>query len=108
MLNWTAILFVMLVMLYFAGLSYFNNRYSKQAFISNDEYLSSLAIIRQCSVYDLFVRSGVDWRFSSSKIESDFKSYLECGHIPHYVVSYVKQNIHSDEVKSLRRISRLW
>jgi hypothetical protein len=108
MFNWTAILFIMLAMLYFAALSYFNNRYSKQAFITNDEYLSSLAIIRQCSVYDLFVRSGVDWRFSSSKIESDFKNYLECGHIPHYVVNYVKQNIRSDEVKSLRCISRLW
>jgi hypothetical protein len=108
MFNWYAVSLVMLVMLYFAALAYFDNRHSKQAFITNDEYLSSLAIIRQCSVYDLFVCSGVDWKFSNSKIDSDFKAYLKTGHIPHYVVNYVKQNIRSDEVKSLRRIGRLW
>ena len=108
MVNWTAIFFVMLVMAYFAALSFFENQHSQKAFITNDEFLSSLAIIRQCSVYDLFRTSGVDWRFSNSKIESDFQSYLKSGHIPHYVVNYVKQNIQIEEVKTLRRIGRLW
>lgn len=108
MVNWTAVILLMLVMLYFAALSYFNNLHSKNAFITNDEYLNSLAIIRKCSVYDLFMNSGVDWRFSNSKIDSDFKDYLKTGHIPHYVVNYVKQNIRSDDVKLLRSIGRLW
>jgi hypothetical protein len=108
MVNWTAIAFVMLVMFYFAALSFLNNMHSKRAFISNDEYLNSLAIIRQCSVYELFMRSGMDWRFSNSKIDSDFKAYLKTGHIPHYVVNYVKQNVRPEEVKTLRLIGRLW
>jgi hypothetical protein len=108
MFNWTAIFFVMLVMAYFAALSYFENQHSKKAFISNDEFLSSLAIVRQCSVYDLFRSSGVQWRFSNTKIEFDFRSYLKTGHIPHYVVNYVKQNIQIEEVKLLRRVGRLW
>jgi hypothetical protein len=108
MLNWTSIIFVMLVMAYFATLSYLENQHSKKAFISNDEFLASLAIVRHCSVYDLFVCSGGEWRFSNSKIESDFRSYLKTGHIPHYVVNYVKQNIRSEDVKSLRRVGRLW
>lgn len=108
MLNWNAILLVMLVMLYFAALSYLNNRHARTAFISNDEYLSSLAMVRRCSVYDLFQCSAEEWRFSSSKIESDFRSYLKTGHIPHYVVNYVKQNIRSEDVKLLRRICRPW
>jgi hypothetical protein len=33
---------------------------------------------------------------------------LNTGHIPHYVASYAKQNIRPEEVKTLRRISRLW
>lgn len=107
-MNWTAVFFVMLVMAYFAALSYFENQHCKKAFISNDEFLSSLAVVRQCSVYDVFRSSGVEWRFSNSKIESDFKSYLKTGHIPHYVVSYVKQNIPVEDVKSLRRAGRLW
>jgi len=108
MVNWTAIIFVMLVMGYFAALSFLENQHSQKAFISNDEFLASLAIVRQCSVYDLFVCSGSEWRFSNSKVESDFRSYLKTGHIPHYVVNYVKQNIQSDDVKSLRRLGRLW
>jgi hypothetical protein len=108
MLSWTAVSFVMLVMLYFAALSYFDNQYSQKAFITNDEFLNSLAIIRQCSVYDLFMCSGGDWRFSNSKIEADFEAYLKTGHIPPYVVNYVKQNIRPEEVTSLRRVSRLW
>jgi hypothetical protein len=108
MVNWTAIFFVMLVMAYFAMLSFLENQHSKKAYISNDEFLASLAIVRKCSVYELFVRSGGEWRFSSSKIEADFQSYLKAGHIPHYVVNYVKQNIRPEDVKLLRRIGRLW
>ena len=108
MINISAVFLIMLVVAYFAALAYFENAYCKKAFISNDEYLASLARVRQCSVYDLFRISGVNWRFSNSKVETDFKAYLKTGHIPHYVVNYVKQNIRPEDVKSLRLISRLW
>jgi hypothetical protein len=108
MVNANADLLIMLVVAYFAALAYFENTYCKKAFISNDEYLASLAMVRQCSVYDLFRCSGADWRFSDSKTEADFNAYLKTGHIPPYVVNYVRQNIRSEEVKSLRLVSRLW
>jgi hypothetical protein len=108
MVNWTAIFFVTLVMAYFAALSFIENQHAKTAFISNDEFLDSLAQVRKCSVYDLFVTSGGEWRFSNYKIETDFSSYLKTGDIPHYVISYVKQHIRPDDVKSLRRVGRLW
>ncbi|HSO62959.1 MAG TPA: hypothetical protein VLR50_18135 [Desulfobacterales bacterium] len=108
MVNVNADLLIMLVVAYFAALAYFENTYCKKAFISNDEYLASLAMVRQCSVYDLFRRSGADWRFSDSKTETDFNAYLKTGQIPQYVVNYAKQNIRPEEVKSLRLVSRLW
>jgi hypothetical protein len=108
MFNWDAVFYVMLIAGYFAALAYFENTHCKRAFISNDEYLSSLATVRQCSVYDLFRFAGVDWRFSNSKIESDFKAYLKTGQIPQYVINYAKQNIRPEDVKSLRLTSRLW
>ena len=108
MINISAVFLIMLVVAYFAALAYFENAYCKKAFISNDEYLASLARVRQCSVYDLFRLSGVDWRFSNSKIETDFKAYLKTGQIPQYVINYVKQNIRPEDVKSLRITSRLW
>ncbi len=108
MVNGNAVFLIMLVVAYFAALAYFENAYCKNAFISNDEYLTSLAMVRKCSVYDLFRCSGADWRFSNSKIETDFNAYLKTGQIPQYVVTYVKQNIRSEDVKTLRLISRLW
>lgn len=108
MSDMNAVFLVMLVACYFAALAYFERIHCKRAFITNDEYLSSLALVRQCSVYELFHRSGGDWRFSNSKIEADFKAYLKSGDIPLYVVNYAKQNIRAEEVKSLRRLGRLW
>jgi len=108
MFNWNAVLLVVLTMVYVVARSYIENEHAKKAFISNDEFLAGLAMARQCSAYDLFRSSGVDWRFSNSKIETDFNAYLKTGHIPHYVVTYVKQNIRPEDVKSLRRIIRLW
>ena len=108
MVNENAVLLIMLVAAYFAALAYFNKAYCKNAFISNDEYLASLAMVRKCSVYDLFRCSGADWKFSNSKIEYDFSAYLKTGQIPQYVVTYVRQNIRPEDVKTLRLISRLW
>jgi hypothetical protein len=108
MSDMNAVFLVMLVAGYFAALAYFERSRCKSAFISNDEYLSSLAQVRQCSVYDLFRSSAADWRFSSFKIESDFEGYLKTGHIPQYVVKYAQQNIRPEDVKSLRLISRTW
>jgi hypothetical protein len=108
MVNPNAVLMVMLVAAYFAALAYFERMHCKRAFISNDEYLSCLAIVRQCSVYELFRCSGGDWGFSSAKVESDFRTYLKTGHIPQYVVKYARQNIRPEEVRSLRKIGRLW
>jgi hypothetical protein len=108
MVNENAVLLIMLVAAYFAALAYFNKAYCKNAFISNDEYLASLAMVRKCSVYDLFRCSGADWKFSNSKIENDFSAYLKTGQIPQYVVTYVRQNIRPEDVKTLRLISRLW
>jgi len=108
MFNWDAVFYVMLIAGYFATLAYFENAHCKRAYISNDEYLASLATVRKCSVYELFHFAGVDWRFSNSKIENDFKAYLKTGRIPQYVINYVKQNIRPEDVKSLRLTSRLW
>jgi hypothetical protein len=108
MVNGNAVFLVMLVAGYFAALAYFDKYHCKKASISNDEYLASLAMVRKCSVYDLFRCSGGDWKFSNSKIETDFKAYLKTGHIPQYVADYAKQNIRPEDVQSLRLVSRLW
>ena len=55
-----------------------------------DGDMTDVAFASGCSVYDLFQRAGQHWRFSGSKIERDFKAYLNSGDIPGYVHLYIK------------------
>lgn len=52
--------------------------------------LTDIAFASGCSVYDLFQQAGQHWRFSQTKIEGDFKTYLNEGDIPGYVRLYIK------------------
>ncbi|MGA6927623.1 MAG: hypothetical protein WBY88_18180 [Desulfosarcina sp.] len=53
--------------------------------------LSDVAFSTGCSVYTLFQRAGEMWQFSRSKVENDFKSYLNTGEIPGYVRLFIKE-----------------
>jgi hypothetical protein len=57
--------------------------------IGDEGDLADLAFATGCSVYDLFQRSGQHWRFSQTKIDSDFKAYLNQGDIPGYVRLFI-------------------
>lgn len=52
---------------------------------------ADVAFSSGCSVYDLFQRSGQHRCFSQTKIESDFKTYLNRGDIPGLVRLYIKE-----------------
>jgi hypothetical protein len=74
----------------------------------DDEYLSCLAMARQCSVYHIFQRAGDDWRFSHAKIDSDFAQYLREGLIPRYVTLFAKKNVTPEDMKIYCLMSRGW
>ncbi len=52
--------------------------------------LVDLARSMNCSEYDIFLKAGKKWNFSSDKIEEDFKRYLWHGDLPRYVKDYIK------------------
>ncbi len=81
---------------------------SKPLHVSDDEYLSSLAMARQCSAFDIFRSAGEAWNFSKSKTQMDFNTYLRNGDIPHYVSGYTRKNTRLEDLQAHELISRRW
>ena len=87
-----ALIFVVLAFCYIALKNYFEGRLLRE-YENSDEYcLSSLAVARKCSVYDIFRKAAEEWNFSDGKVENDFRSYLRTGDIPHYISTYVRKH----------------
>ncbi|MFO7707676.1 MAG: hypothetical protein R6V84_05840 [Desulfobacterales bacterium] len=99
---------MLLTVICFLGASAADKRFTGCRSIREDEYLACLAMARQCSVYRLFQSAGADWRFSQTKIDSDFAHYLREGFIPSYVIRFSRQNVTPDDVKMYCLMSRGW
>lgn len=100
--------FLLLTAFYFIGAAVVDKHTARCRAIRDDEYLSCLAMARQCSVYQVFQSAGADWRFSNAKIDSDFVHYLREGCIPRYVTRFSKNNVTPEDVKMYRLMSRGW
>ncbi len=100
--------FLLLTVLYFLGASFADKRFASCRSIRDDEYLACLAMARQCSVYRIFQSAGDEWRFSQTKIDSDFAHYLREGFIPRYVIDFSKKNARPEDLKMYCLMSRGW
>ena len=69
-----------------------HSRYGGYRRLDTEEYLSKMARIKHCSVYDLFLLAAREWRIDRSHVEADFTKYLFEDHIPYYVVDLVRRN----------------
>lgn len=84
------LVFICLAVLYGGLKIVLEARLAPMDVIGNDMDLADLAFANGCGVYDLFQRAGQHWRFSQTKIKTDFKNYLNRGDIPGYVLMYIK------------------
>jgi len=106
--HYDASLLLILTAIYFAVQTYATKRYAKNRLVSDDEYLSCLAMVRQCSAYDIFRLAGDVWNFSNSKIDGDFGSYLRGGGIPHYVATFARKNVRPEDLKVHSAFMKRW
>ena len=106
--NTESYIFLLLTAFYFCVSSYANRRFAERRVIRDDEYVTCLAMARECSVYTIFQNAGSDWNFSESKIDSDFKNYLREGFIPQYVSTFAKRNVLPEDLKMYTLMSRGW
>jgi hypothetical protein len=63
----------------------------------DENRLSGLAYDRGCSVFDLFKEAGAKWNFSKTKIDADFRQYVQQGFIPTYLHDYLEKNSKMDD-----------
>lgn len=102
------VFFLLLAVLYFFGASVADKRLARCRSIRDDEYLSCLAMARRCSVYQVFKSAGDEWRFSQSKIDSDFAQYLREGFLPRYVIRFSRKNVTPEDLRMYCLMSRGW
>jgi hypothetical protein len=84
---------------YIAVRNYLLSRSAKLSKRSDEELLSTLAMVRQCSSFDVFKDAGEEWNFSEGKIRNDFQQYLTRGDIPRYVGDYARKNVTESDLK---------
>ncbi|CAB5160582.1 hypothetical protein D3OALGA1CA_5588 [Olavius algarvensis associated proteobacterium Delta 3] len=92
-----ALILIVLTVCYIMIKNYLEGRLLKEYENSDEFCLSSLAVARKCSTYDIFRTVAQDWGFSDAKVEDDFRRYLRTGDIPHYISSYVRKHIHDTD-----------
>ena len=66
-----------------------------------DDYLAKLCRISKLNAHDIMEiaakESGLN--FGKSRINQDFKTFIDTGHLPHYTVRFLKQGkAHLDEI----------
>jgi len=93
-----ALVFVLLALCYIVLKNYLEGRFLKTYEKSDEFCLSTLAVARKCSVYDIFHAGAEDWGFSEAKVESDFRTYLRTGDIPHYISAYVRKHLRDTDL----------
>ena len=84
------LIFICLAVLYGGLKIILERRLAPLDVLGTDGDLKDVAFAKGCSVYDLFKRANQDWHFSQTKIETDFKNYLNRGDIPGYVRLYIQ------------------
>jgi len=104
-MEYNVLMLVGLAVLYFLVMKIVDRRVQRQKPFSDEEYLSGLALIKECSAYDIFREAGSDWNLKENKIEKDFNAYLLKGGIPHYVRDFIRRNIDDEELKKHYKIS---
>jgi hypothetical protein len=99
-MEWSGLGYVICAVLYLVFihlLDKLEKAHSLKKPVSDEESLTRISKILNCSEYELFKMSTQDWSLSMSRVESDFKDYLTKGFLPYYVRSFIRK--HSDLLK---------
>jgi len=97
--TWFLVGLTVAAVIYIGIRNYLTSRSLKKADRSDEELLSTLAMVRRCSTFDVFASAGAEWNFSEQKIRQDFQQYLKTGEIPRYVSAYARQNVTESDLK---------
>ena len=90
-LDWSTAFYLLFPCLYLFVIKILSKRWTRRRAETDEEYISVMARMGECSEYDIFVMASESWNISKSRIDSDFKAYLNNGKLPFYVKDYVRK-----------------
>ncbi len=94
-INITVVVLMAIVLVYFVLLrilkTFENQALAKEA-LTDEVCLSMIALKRECSEYDIFLKSSGTWQVPKVKIKIDFDNYLTRGELPYYVRDYIRRH----------------
>ena len=84
-------LYPLITIIYLQIIRDLERRFARRTPLSDEEYFTILARQAGCSEYDLFFRAAENWQIGKTRIESDFKDYLNSGVLPYYAKDYSRR-----------------
>ncbi|MCF8053178.1 MAG: hypothetical protein K9L59_18225 [Desulfobacterales bacterium] len=96
---WYLLGLTVLAVVYIGVRNYLSSRSLKASNRTDEELITTLAVVRRCSSFDVFKAAGEEWNFSEGKLHRDFQGYLKSGDIPRYVAAYVRNNVTEADLK---------
>ena len=90
--DWQAIIYPLLAVGYFQLMAYLDKRWSKKHPLTDQEVLTNLARIMECSEFDIFSESARTWHIPPDHMEADFKRYLITDEVPYYLTDFIRKN----------------
>ena len=85
-------IFIAIAVVYAVLKVYLEKRWAGLDAVGDDPDLTNLAFSSGRSAYEVFQAAGPRWNVASRQIDTDFRTYLKDGSMPHYVRDYLRRH----------------
>ena len=95
--GWGAVLLLLAGIVYQLIIQAASKKEERSAHLSPAEQLAQIARKQGGSEYDIFRKAALEWNEPESRIDDDFKRYLNEEIIPYYVNGYIREKEEKDQ-----------
>ena len=81
--RWAPLFYPALALLYRQLIRHLDKRFSRKRPLTNDEFLTKMAPVLDCTEHAIFLRAAREWYLPPDRVARDFKVYLQEGFLPH-------------------------
>jgi hypothetical protein len=89
--RWAPFIFPALAFVYLQLIRYLDTQFSRKRPLTDEEFLAKMALVLDCTEYDIFLRAAREWHLPPDRVTWDFKEYLQEGFRPHYVNDFIRK-----------------
>ncbi len=89
--RWAPFIYPALAFVYLQLIRYLDKRFSRKRPLTNEEFLTKMALVLDCTEHDIFLRAAREWHVPPYRVDWDFTVYLQEGLLPHYVNDFIRK-----------------